>query len=280
MGVVIGALRIAPPVPPADRSSACSTMRRRAASLLSGRLAGLAAEQQTQGLATSATSPTAALFGISGRASRSGRNVAQQQARGRSALPAAAAAVQTRVAPQVLPLTRVDEFGATSILESEDMAKYVPQQYENVDGRRIEDGRYAAFTKDLTGGWELGAGPPQEGSVGVFGTARLRLLPAAAAWWVVAHQLPACQRPPGPPAGAYRRTNFQTGHKISPGRPRCCCTVGPQAACCVATMCAELAGVPKERQFTDKVRGAADLNPPAGARATHAACSLGSRPCL
>ena len=127
-------------------------MRRRAASLLSGRLAGLAAEQQTQGLATSAASPTAGLFGIAGRASRSGRNVAQQQARGRSALPAAAAAVQTRVQPQVLPLTRVDEFGATSILESEDMAKFVPQQYENVDGRRIEDGRYAAFTKDLTGG--------------------------------------------------------------------------------------------------------------------------------
>ena len=185
-------------------------MRRRAASLLGGRLAGLAAEQQTQGLATSATSPTAALFGISGRAGRSGRNVAQQQARSRSALPAAAAAVQTRVAPQVLPLTRVDEFGATSILESEDMAKFVPQQYENVDGRRIEDGRYAAFTKALTGGWELGAGPQQEGSVGVIGTAHLRLLPAAAAWKIVAHQLPTCQVLPGPPAGAYRRTSFQT----------------------------------------------------------------------
>lgn len=134
-------------------------MRRRAASLLGGRLAGLAAEQQTQGLATSATSPAAGLFGIAGRASRTGRNVAQQQARGRSALPAAAAAVQTRVAPQVLPLTRVDEFGATSILESEDMAKFMPQVYQNVDGQRIEDGRYAAFTKDLTGGLGVRGAP-------------------------------------------------------------------------------------------------------------------------
>ena len=79
-----------------------------------------------------------------------------------AAVPAAAAAVATRLQPDVLPLTKVDEYGAISILESEAAGTFVPQTFENVDGRRIEDGRYAAFTRDLTGGCARGRGEGEE----------------------------------------------------------------------------------------------------------------------
>lgn len=208
-------------------------MRRRAA-LLGGRLAGLAVEQQAQGLTTNAATPAAGIFGIAGRSARGGRNVGQQQARGRAALPAAAVA-QTRVQPQVLPLTRVDEFGATSILESEAMATFVPQQYENVDGRRIEDGRYAAFTKDLTGGWcpgwRLGLGRFERGGGAV---------PVAHCWLRTA-----CGRRLGVAAPPRRRCVPRQLGGCSPHTLRPALSPASQA---------ELAGVPKERQFTDKVR--------------------------
>ena len=130
-------------------------MRRRAASLVGSRLGGLQAEApQASGL-TTASAPS--LFGITGsrvsKASAARAGGAVVQARGAAAAAPAAAAVATRLQPNVLPLTRVDEFGAISILEGQEAADFVPKVYENVDGRRIEDGRYAAFTKDLLGGW-------------------------------------------------------------------------------------------------------------------------------
>lgn len=131
---------------------------RRAATGARRRLAALGAPaEQSAGLATGPASTP--LFGTSaGRLQNAGAKQGAAlagpagQARGAAAaLPAAAAAATTRLQPDVLPLTRVDEFGATSILESQEMATFVPQVFENVDGRRIEDGRYAAFAKDLAG---------------------------------------------------------------------------------------------------------------------------------
>ncbi|KAI3429690.1 hypothetical protein D9Q98_005775 [Chlorella vulgaris] len=119
-------------------------MRRRAASAVASRL-GRLLEQQ----AGVATTTSGGLFGTTGRLPGTGARVGTAgQARAAATLPATAAAV--RVAPHVLPLTKTDEFGAISILENEAAGSFVPQVYENVDGRRIEDGRYAAFTKDLT----------------------------------------------------------------------------------------------------------------------------------
>lgn len=107
---------------------------------------GVLVEQQA-GLATTTTS--GGLFGTSGRLAGAGARVSGAgQARAAAALPAAAA---VRVQPEVLPLTKTDEFGAVSILESEAAGKFVPQTFENLDGRRIEDGRYAAFAKELEG---------------------------------------------------------------------------------------------------------------------------------
>lgn len=134
-------------------------MRRRAVSLVGGRLGslvGTSAEQQAAGLATSSGSVSSTgLFGTTstGRlpcATAAGR-LAGQRGKAAAAVPAAAAAVATKLQPDVLPLTRVDEFGAISILESEAEGAFVPQAFENIDGRRIEDGRYAAFARDITG---------------------------------------------------------------------------------------------------------------------------------
>ena len=126
---------------------------RRTAAQATRRLAGLgagpASEQQTAGLASTPLFGTAAPR-LHNAGTQRGGALAGQTRGAAAALPAAAAAA-TKVQPDVLPLTRVDEFGAISILESEAMATFVPQKYENVDGHRIEDGRYAAFTKDLTG---------------------------------------------------------------------------------------------------------------------------------
>lgn len=48
------------------------------------------------------------------------------------------------------PLTRIDEYGATSVVEETEL-DFKPTMFENVDGRRIEDGRYAAFTEEISG---------------------------------------------------------------------------------------------------------------------------------
>lgn len=46
--------------------------------------------------------------------------------------------------------TVVDEYGATSVVTDEKPAGQ-PARFENVDGKRIEDGRYAAFTQEISG---------------------------------------------------------------------------------------------------------------------------------
>lgn len=58
--------------------------------------------------------------------------------------------VLTKLQPDIIPLTRIDEVGAISIVEAHEK-DFVPKFFENIDGRRIEDGRYAAFIKDVTG---------------------------------------------------------------------------------------------------------------------------------
>ena len=45
--------------------------------------------------------------------------------------------------------TRVDDFGAVSRI-SENELEYQPNLYRNIDGHRNEDGRYAAFTNEIT----------------------------------------------------------------------------------------------------------------------------------
>jgi hypothetical protein len=64
-----------------------------------------------------------------------------------AALPAQQ--VATKLQPDVLPLTHTDEVGAISIVEPHEK-DFVPKEWENVDGRRIEDGRYAAFIQDVS----------------------------------------------------------------------------------------------------------------------------------
>ena len=81
-------------------------------------------------------------------------SAANQQVRA-AAMPAQA--VATKLRPDVIPLTQVDEVGAISIVEEHEK-DFVPTVFENVDGRRIEDGRYAAFQKDISGGFFMGKG--------------------------------------------------------------------------------------------------------------------------
>lgn len=195
-------------------------MRRRAASVVGARLGVLvsSAEQQA-GLATTSSG---GLFGTAGRLPGAGARVGGAgQARAAAAVPAATAAV--KVQPSLLPLTRTDEFGAVSILESEAEASFVPQTFENVDGRRIEDGRYAAFTKDLTGEagsmgvdrwWECVAGPTgppaiRVDSCGCQGQEFLSLSPSWLAAWCCDRKNPCSaapraqpRRPPARAAGA------------------------------------------------------------------------------
>ena len=64
--------------------------------------------------------------------------------------PAAQQVVDTRVSePSVLPLTHIDEVGAISVVEPHELNAKVTA-FENVDGRRIEDGRYAAFVEEIS----------------------------------------------------------------------------------------------------------------------------------
>ena len=89
------------------------------------------------------------VFGRSSGKERQNRfgNLMQTRA---AAAPSAQQAVKTKMEPTVVPLTRVDEVGAISIVEPHEK-DYVVREFENVDGRRIEDGRYAAFIEEISG---------------------------------------------------------------------------------------------------------------------------------
>ena len=118
-------------------------MKRRAASLLGSRLRGLVASGEDAALSGLATGPFATRAPVVQRKMPS----AMSQVRA-AALPAQA--VATKLQPDVLPLTHTDAVGAISIVEPHEK-DFVPKEFENVDGRRIEDGRYAAFIQDITG---------------------------------------------------------------------------------------------------------------------------------
>ena len=121
-------------------------MTRRAASLLGGRLRALVQQPEPQASLANATGAFATGGRTQGIAQRIPSAASQTRA---AALPAQE--VAHRHATD-LPLTRVDSVGAISIISKEEL-DFVPTVYENVDGRRIEDGRYAAFIKDISGAW-------------------------------------------------------------------------------------------------------------------------------
>lgn len=79
-----------------------------------------------------------------------GRPGRVSQTRAAASQPSAQQMVNTKVEPSVLPLTTVDEVGAISIVEPHEK-DYIVREFENVDGRRIEDGRYAAFVDEISG---------------------------------------------------------------------------------------------------------------------------------
>ncbi|KAH7615608.1 hypothetical protein Ndes2526B_g09647 [Nannochloris sp. 'desiccata'] len=117
-------------------------MKRRAASLLGGRLRGLVASAEEN------TLPSLASGFVGARAPAVQRNLPSSMSQIRAAaLPAQQ--VATKLQPDVLPLTHTDEVGAISIVEPHEK-DFVPKEWENVDGRRIEDGRYAAFIQDVS----------------------------------------------------------------------------------------------------------------------------------
>ena len=72
-----------------------------------------------------------------------------QQTRPAASQPAAQQMVETKVEPSALPLTHIDEVGAISIVEPHELDRKVTA-FENMDGRRIEDGRYAAFIEEIS----------------------------------------------------------------------------------------------------------------------------------
>ena len=120
-------------------------MKRRAASLLGSKLRQAVSHEPM-------AVPTGGLFGTGSRLALPGANVnsaISNQVRG-AALPAQQ--VATKLRPDALPLTRTDEVGAVSIVEPYELG-VLPTVFENVDGKRIEDGRYAAFIKDISGEW-------------------------------------------------------------------------------------------------------------------------------
>ena len=49
-----------------------------------------------------------------------------------------------------VPVTRVDHVGAISVVDEGEVDGEVAV-FENVDGKRVEDGRYAAFVKEISG---------------------------------------------------------------------------------------------------------------------------------
>jgi len=123
-------------------------MKRRAALLVGGRLRHL----MTTGEQSATSILNSGFFGAGPPCTSTGIKVSWVSSQVRSvALPAQQ--VATKLQPDVLPLTHVDEVGAISIIEPHEK-DFIPKEFENVDGRRIEDGRYAAFMKDISGGWK------------------------------------------------------------------------------------------------------------------------------
>ena len=118
-------------------------MRRRAITLLGTRLQKLT---QPDASHTTAGLTTIAPFGLGSRGSIVKRGALAQT---RShVMPAQNIVEQPK--PSSIPLTEVNAVGAISIVQPHEK-DFVPKAFENVDGRRIEDGRYAAFTKEITG---------------------------------------------------------------------------------------------------------------------------------
>lgn len=148
-------------------------MKRRAASLIGGRLSGLIASSEEACYSNLHSS-----FLSGNQASKAHKSVSGLLQLRAAALPAQQ--VATKLQPDVVPLTRIDEVGAISIIEPHEK-DFVPKEFENVDGRRIEDGRYAAFIAEVSGTflcwWFSGAvdpilrGPPQP--LHVFGNASI-----------------------------------------------------------------------------------------------------------
>lgn len=117
-------------------------MKRRAASLLGGRLRGILASGEQQSLSNA----------LSGSGTRT-TSIADRIPSAVSQIRAAAVTAQqvaTKLQPDVLPITHIDEVGAISIVEPHEK-DFVAKHFENVDGRRIEDGRYAAFINEISG---------------------------------------------------------------------------------------------------------------------------------
>lgn len=160
-------------------------MRRRAASLLGTRLQGLViSPTHSVGQSSNQSSTTVALVrgfltkrpvskevsngrvgeavdSLVGGSARVGGQTSGRvsQTRAAASQPSAQQMVNTKVEPSVLPLTTVDEVGAISIVEPHEK-DYVVREFENVDGRRIEDGRYAAFVDEISGAHEFPSYPP------------------------------------------------------------------------------------------------------------------------
>lgn len=119
-------------------------MKRRAASLLGGRLQSLV-QNESQSLSSSLGS--SAPLGLSCRGSLSKRAPVFQS---RGHVMPAQQAVEVYPEAAAVPYTKVDAVGAISILAPHEK-DFVPKKYENIDGRRIEDGRYASFAKEISG---------------------------------------------------------------------------------------------------------------------------------
>ncbi len=131
--------------------------------MLGGRLQAIVEQAGKQGvrdatsikipqLSTSLTTSSTNIFGTGSRGLPThgrGAAVLNQPTRA-AALPATQ--VATKLQPDTLPLTRIDEVGAISIVEP-NLVDFQPTVFENIDGRRIEDGRYAAFAKEISGVW-------------------------------------------------------------------------------------------------------------------------------
>jgi hypothetical protein len=118
-------------------------MKRRAASLLGGRLQSLV-QNDSQCLSSLGSS---APLGLSPRGSLTKRAPVFQS---RGHVMPAQQPVEVYPQEVALPFVKVDSVGAISILAPHEK-DFVPKKYENVDGRRIEDGRYSSFAKEISG---------------------------------------------------------------------------------------------------------------------------------
>lgn len=114
------------------------------ASLLRGRLQGLLGSSSEASIPGAHTS---GIFGTGLRAPAAERVPSLGQTRAKAAYPAQQ--VATKLQPDVLPLIHVDSVGAISVVEPHEK-DFVAKEFENVDGRRVEDGRYQAFTDEIS----------------------------------------------------------------------------------------------------------------------------------